>query len=461
MSNPLATRCPACQTVFRVVRDQLRVSGGWVRCGRCAEVFNAAEALLNLDTGLPWTPQDQAQAEAEAVAYAPAPAPALARVPPRAGPAAATPQNHDPATTPPAAAGVQAAGDSGSAFESARRRDADTQPGADPAAAFGTDRTTGRTPDHTTDRIAGRIAGRMPDRMPDRIPDRATDPAIDPTTDPDVVAAAAFVARFGAGTQPGGPILPPGTRPGSRIEPSALQDIAASPGIEAEAKAESETLEPDAGDLAASGPPMARATAANRPQRQPAPQFEASLADARAEALPSFVKAAERAERWRKPKVRTALLLCAALFALLLAAQVAFSYRDLLAARVPASEPWLQAGCALLGCTVGPALAINSLVVESSGLLRLERSNRYRLQVALRNRAGIPVAIPAIDVTLTDTQGEIITRKVLMPADLGSTITRLEAGQMATLQAVLLNTAQSTDPTAEAIAGYTVELFYP
>lgn len=446
MSNPLATRCPACQTVFRVVRDQLRVSGGWVRCGRCAEVFNAAEALLNLDTGLPWTPQDQAQAEAEAVAYAPAPAPALARVPPRAGPAAATPQNHDPTTTPPAAAArVQPAGDSGSAFETARRRDAGTQPEADPAAAFGTDR----------------IAGRIPDRIPDRATDRATDPATDPTTDPDVVAAAAFVARFGAGTQPGGPILPPGTRPGSRIEPSALQDIAASPGIEAEAKAESETLEPDAGDLAASGPPMARATAANRPQRQPAPQFEASLADARAEALPSFVKAAERAERWRKPKVRTALLLCAALFALLLAAQVAFSYRDLLAARVPASEPWLQAGCALLGCTVGPALAINSLVVESSGLLRLERSNRYRLQVALRNRAGIPVAIPAIDVTLTDTQGEIITRKVLMPADLGSTITRLEAGQMATLQAVLLNTAQSTDPTAEAIAGYTVELFYP
>ena len=53
MSAPLATRCPACSTVFRVVPDQLRVSEGWVRCGRCAEVFDATESLVDLDTGAP------------------------------------------------------------------------------------------------------------------------------------------------------------------------------------------------------------------------------------------------------------------------------------------------------------------------------------------------------------------------------------------------------------------------
>ncbi|HRH90144.1 MAG TPA: zinc-ribbon domain-containing protein, partial [Rubrivivax sp.] len=47
----LATRCPACGTVFRVVQDQLKVSDGWVRCGRCAEVFNAAQRLFELDAG--------------------------------------------------------------------------------------------------------------------------------------------------------------------------------------------------------------------------------------------------------------------------------------------------------------------------------------------------------------------------------------------------------------------------
>ena len=39
--------CPACGTVFRVVQDQLRVSQGWVRCGRCAEAFNAMETMVD------------------------------------------------------------------------------------------------------------------------------------------------------------------------------------------------------------------------------------------------------------------------------------------------------------------------------------------------------------------------------------------------------------------------------
>lgn len=41
----LITRCPACQTSFRVVPDQLRMSEGWARCGQCAEIFDAASNL--------------------------------------------------------------------------------------------------------------------------------------------------------------------------------------------------------------------------------------------------------------------------------------------------------------------------------------------------------------------------------------------------------------------------------
>lgn len=44
----LATSCPSCGTVFRVVQDQLKVSEGWVRCGHCQEVFNALEGLFDL-----------------------------------------------------------------------------------------------------------------------------------------------------------------------------------------------------------------------------------------------------------------------------------------------------------------------------------------------------------------------------------------------------------------------------
>lgn len=42
----LITRCPACGTMFKVVADQLKVSQGWVRCGQCAEVFDATVHLL-------------------------------------------------------------------------------------------------------------------------------------------------------------------------------------------------------------------------------------------------------------------------------------------------------------------------------------------------------------------------------------------------------------------------------
>ena len=54
----LATRCTACDTVFRVVQDQLKVSEGWVRCGRCQTVFSALEGLFDL------TPEPAAPAAA-------------------------------------------------------------------------------------------------------------------------------------------------------------------------------------------------------------------------------------------------------------------------------------------------------------------------------------------------------------------------------------------------------------
>ena len=46
----LITRCPACGTMFKVVADQLKVSQGWVRCGHCADVFDASLQLLPRET---------------------------------------------------------------------------------------------------------------------------------------------------------------------------------------------------------------------------------------------------------------------------------------------------------------------------------------------------------------------------------------------------------------------------
>ncbi len=90
----LATRCPACGTIFRVVQDQLKVSEGWVRCGQCHEVFHGIEALFDLDS-------DPAVAARRAAARHPAAAPPPTRVFADQRASAPIPM---PAQTPPAAA---------------------------------------------------------------------------------------------------------------------------------------------------------------------------------------------------------------------------------------------------------------------------------------------------------------------------------------------------------------------
>jgi len=40
------TRCPTCQTTFRVTAEQLKARQGRVRCGQCQAIFNALETLI-------------------------------------------------------------------------------------------------------------------------------------------------------------------------------------------------------------------------------------------------------------------------------------------------------------------------------------------------------------------------------------------------------------------------------
>ena len=44
----LITQCPACNTLFKVVPDQLKISQGWVRCGQCREVFDAQAQMTSI-----------------------------------------------------------------------------------------------------------------------------------------------------------------------------------------------------------------------------------------------------------------------------------------------------------------------------------------------------------------------------------------------------------------------------
>ncbi|HZF79112.1 MAG TPA: zinc-ribbon and DUF3426 domain-containing protein [Rubrivivax sp.] len=326
MATGLATRCPACGTVFRVVLDQLRVSDGWVRCGRCSDVFDASQALVDLESG-----------ETRRIAFdttsAPAEATSAASVAPPT-PASSAEQEERPA-------------------------------------AFETTAVIERVdPPFEDDPIA--------ERQP-----------------PDDTARRAL-----AGEGSSGPL----------------------------------TAEP-AVDLPG----------------------DSSAADSEADdrlATPSFVRRAEQAQRWRQPRVRAMLAGSSALAALVLALQITHAYRDRLAANAPGLRGALVAACQVLGCSVGPPRALEQVSVESSGLVRVEKSNLYRLAVALRNRADHDVALPALEVTVSDGQGKLLARRVLLAAEMGSGQTSLAAGRDVLLQATL-------QITTEPLAGYTVELFYP
>jgi len=314
MATGLATRCTACGTTFRVVPDQLRVSGGYVRCGRCGGVFNALEELVDLETG----------------------------------------ERHGGLELEPGGASV--VGGSRGFQEDAELEIAHPAP-------------------RPTDTTAP-----APQPPPAQAAVRAPE--------------SPRLAASHASTQP----------------------------------VESSTLAPD--DI-------------------PGP----AAGDA-----PSFVVSADRAARWRSPRMRALLLSLAALGLLGLAGQAAHEYRDVLAARYPEARPLLESACAALGCRVEAARSIESLSVESSGLVRVEKSNLYRLQVALRNRAALALAVPALDVTLTDTQGRVISRKVLKLADLGTPQATIPAGQELGVQATLQAQGEAA---AQPFAGYTIELFYP
>ncbi len=77
----LATKCPHCNTIFRVAADQLKLRGGIVRCGACHEVFDGNAALVEPAAKPTPVIPDVAAEVAAAAPHAPAAASAPAEPP--------------------------------------------------------------------------------------------------------------------------------------------------------------------------------------------------------------------------------------------------------------------------------------------------------------------------------------------------------------------------------------------
>ena len=175
----------------------------------------------------------------------------------------------------------------------------------------------------------------------------------------------------------------------------------------------------------------------------------------------SFVRDARRQAFWRRPLVRALLALFALLLTALLALQAAVQQRDRLAAFEPRLKPALQMVCEVLACSVNPVHQIEAIVIDSSSFNKIDDSV-YRLSFSIKSTATTAVAMPSLEVTLTDTQDQAVIRRVLTPAQFGMASGLLGASSdfsgALTLQ---LTPAEAGSATAKRIAGYRLLAFYP
>ena len=325
-----ATRCTSCGTIFRVVVDQLKVSEGWVRCGRCHAVFNAEQGLFDLEHDAP-----PAWDEPAATDDSPATEVAEESLSPH------EPALPEPSDTWTAPLGVGAAA----------RASLESTPAFDDA----------KTP----------------------LPSERREPAFD-------LAAARLEGAFTARREPDdGPEL---------LEP--MTDSASAPG---------------------------------------------------------FVLQARRNERWQSTPVRLVLSLLSLLLVLGLAAQTAQHFRNRIAAQWPAAQPWLMRYCEWADCSIEPLRHLSSVRIENSALNAIERTDApeaLALTVTLHNQGSLPVAVPAVDLTLSGADGEVISRRSLLPSDFNATPPQLTPDADTPMQVHL-----AVD--GHKVSGYTVEVFYP
>ncbi len=382
----LATRCPNCQALFRVAAEQLRSRGGMVRCGSCRKVFNAIAGLDYLDA--------QRLADEDTG--------------PRARPAAALPP---PTLT---AASAPAAGPLGGPAMPAPATAATEGPISSPASSARLPAAVARPTDRH-DEDATRGIGAAPSRSSS--PASAASVAPRPSTLPEMPAALAPVP----GAAPA-KAAPGERRRNPRPETGTLSTGlpaggagAASTGFRVAAPVPEETSEGQGApfDTLFIVPRDEEAAEGDAAEGDGAPasdEFE-TPSDA-----PSFLQDAPPS-----PLARAAMNAGIVVLLPLLVAQSALIFRTPLVVAFPGMRPALQALCAPLSCTASWPMRPDLLAVVSSELQAVPGTSIFELDTVLRNRAAFPLALPAIELAISDNNGRAMARKVFLPAEyLGS-----------------------------------------
>ncbi len=188
----------------------------------------------------------------------------------------------------------------------------------------------------------------------------------------------------------------------------------------------------------------------------------------------SFVRDARRKVFWKKPLVRFSLGMTSLLLMLALALQWAMHEKDTLAASQPQLAPLLHKLCTALNCEVRLPRHIASVVIDSSSFKKLE-PDVYHLNFSLKNTGAIPLAMPSLEITLTDTRDRALVRRVLAPSEYGAgagplaahsalagAVTMKVSGDGEPLRSPPAAASAPSPPLASLrVAGYRILAFYP
>lgn len=446
----LAARCDRCGTLFRVVRDQLWVSDGWVRCGHCGEVFDAFDELYDLTQGKPppWQPLPHARTAGAAAEHPGDASGAGTEVAPIDGSFAQGSAARPDEALLGLADAAPVAPEAGDEFAAV------TGPGPEEGAGNGANaallgvplRPTAGAKETAAVQWAngGRRAAMDSSSMGQpaaggevREDAPTTDPLASGQPGPDVDAAAAPEAitagSMAAVDQPASDMT--GATGERSVDRSAT--AIATP-----------TSSPAADDGQAAAFPVAAEPAS---AVTPSPTTGSDTATP----TPEFVRRAEKQARWKQPRVRLALCAAAVLALVLLAVQTSLHFRHRLAAESPLARAGLGWLCSKLDCRIEAPRRITDLTVESSTLTRVSGDERLiRVSLTLHNRGRVPLAMPAIDLSLKDGAGRLLVRRAIRPQELPAAPASLPPRVDVPLQMLV-----ATD--GRRIASYTIEIFYP
>ncbi|PQV48725.1 zinc-ribbon and DUF3426 domain-containing protein [Paraburkholderia sp. BL21I4N1] len=440
----LATRCPFCETVFRLQPAQLALRRGLVRCGHCHEVFDASSSLFDVTEGGDFSTAKPVEAAAaiEALSGVRAKAPDFSA------------EAWDPwAPTPDAA------------VDNRLLHDTHNVPLSSVSTGAGVAVTPHHAHSHEPELPPSSFSTPVP---PDDEPALADAP-LEPfayRAEPPAEDAPRVWHKTERASEPSldEPVLPestslhgiPDNEP--RFHSASFGAAAGATTAEAEAEADhSRTARSGASTAYPSTPeadePTAFSGAAAAASGEP---FSVNPVNDGVDPFP-VVRETRPAEPRRLGWIIAGSVV-AVLLVLALLAQLAWWQRETVLVYFPSTQTLYAKACAQLGCLVTPPHDIDGLQVEPSDLRQIDGPHKLELKMPLRNRFNVALAYPAIELTLLDDQNNVAVRRVLWPQDYVPPGTPIAAGLPArSTQTMIVHL-----DTGNAVASnFRVQIFYP